>query len=237
MRPISFQCSCGKAIKAPAGSAGKKAKCPACNAVVEVPSAAPEPDLLPDPPAPPPCHCPKCGAENPSEQEACLSCGEVLGVGASGGMKNVDGVFKSETPFEKPPPFPIMVLGMFYRPAHILEYFRVWAEKPAVLVQLVLLYVGSLGAISVVAAAGYLGPRQAAGLPAAGDEDTTLLVRYKVISPANAIKVAVSPDPPVAGKPTTVRVFLQQYKVKQPLDVKLSGTVAEKPLQTWDWSS
>lgn len=45
--PIVFNCTCGKTLRVPDASAGKRAKCPACNAVVPVP--APEPPPEPDP--------------------------------------------------------------------------------------------------------------------------------------------------------------------------------------------
>lgn len=43
--PITFPCACGKTLSVPDASAGKRAKCPACRAVVAIP--------LPSPPAPP----------------------------------------------------------------------------------------------------------------------------------------------------------------------------------------
>ena len=39
--PIAFDCSCGKTLRVPDEHAGRRAKCPACNAVVSVP--LPEP--------------------------------------------------------------------------------------------------------------------------------------------------------------------------------------------------
>lgn len=56
--PISLSCSCGKALRVPDSAAGKKAKCPACAAVLEVPAPAPaEPEPEPvfevvEPPVP-----------------------------------------------------------------------------------------------------------------------------------------------------------------------------------------
>lgn len=41
--PITLSCSCGKALRVPDSAAGKKAKCPACAAVLEVPAPAPAP--------------------------------------------------------------------------------------------------------------------------------------------------------------------------------------------------
>jgi hypothetical protein len=44
--PITLNCPCGKMLRVPDDSAGKRAKCPACSAVVAIP-------LPPPPPAPP----------------------------------------------------------------------------------------------------------------------------------------------------------------------------------------
>jgi hypothetical protein len=41
--PITFSCNCGKTLRVPDEHAGRRAKCPACNAVVGVPG--PEPVL------------------------------------------------------------------------------------------------------------------------------------------------------------------------------------------------
>lgn len=41
--PITFDCACGKTLRVPDASAGKRAKCPVCTAVVTVPE--PEPVL------------------------------------------------------------------------------------------------------------------------------------------------------------------------------------------------
>lgn len=60
--PITFKCSCGKALKVPDGAAGKKGKCPACGAVVTVPGGAPAK-------APPPPPEPEPEAEAPPEEE------------------------------------------------------------------------------------------------------------------------------------------------------------------------
>ena len=45
--PITFNCPCGKTLRVPDAHAGRRAKCPACNAVVPIP--APEPLPEPDP--------------------------------------------------------------------------------------------------------------------------------------------------------------------------------------------
>ena len=41
--PITFNCPCGKMLRVPDENAGRRAKCPACNAVVAVPKPEPEP--------------------------------------------------------------------------------------------------------------------------------------------------------------------------------------------------
>lgn len=65
--PITFNCACGKVLRVPDTSAGKRAKCPVCSAVVTVPEPEPvleivevldvaelvPPPLPPEPEAPP----------------------------------------------------------------------------------------------------------------------------------------------------------------------------------------
>ena len=56
--PIVFNCTCGKTLRVPDANAGKREKCPACNAVVAIPAPQPEPEPEPifevvePPPAP-----------------------------------------------------------------------------------------------------------------------------------------------------------------------------------------
>jgi hypothetical protein len=52
--PITFSCTCGKTLRVPDEHAGRRAKCPACSAVVNVPKPEPEPvfEVVED--APPP---------------------------------------------------------------------------------------------------------------------------------------------------------------------------------------
>src|SRR4051812_17716873 len=38
---ISWHCSCGKTLKAPEGSGGKRARCPACREINTIPTPAP----------------------------------------------------------------------------------------------------------------------------------------------------------------------------------------------------
>lgn len=43
--PITLNCACGKSLRVPDSAAGKKAKCPVCSAVLDVP-VPPEPQPL-----------------------------------------------------------------------------------------------------------------------------------------------------------------------------------------------
>ena len=43
--PITFNCACGKTLRVPDANAGRRAKCPACNAVVNVPAPEVEPEF------------------------------------------------------------------------------------------------------------------------------------------------------------------------------------------------
>lgn len=43
--PIAFNCTCGKTLRVPDESAGRRAKCPACGAVVQVPAPEQEPEF------------------------------------------------------------------------------------------------------------------------------------------------------------------------------------------------
>ena len=47
--PITLNCPCGKTLRVPDASAGKRAKCPLCNAVVTVPAPEPPPEPEPEP--------------------------------------------------------------------------------------------------------------------------------------------------------------------------------------------
>jgi hypothetical protein len=51
--PIAFDCTCGKTLRVPDNSAGKRAKCPACGAVVSVPGPEPEFEIVEEPPEQP----------------------------------------------------------------------------------------------------------------------------------------------------------------------------------------
>jgi hypothetical protein len=46
--PIAFNCTCGKTLRVPDSSAGRRAKCPVCSAVVEVPAPEPEFEIVED---------------------------------------------------------------------------------------------------------------------------------------------------------------------------------------------
>ena len=61
--PITFNCACGKTLRVPDASAGKRAKCPACAAVIPVPEPEPVVEVVGD--APPPPLPPDPGAEPP----------------------------------------------------------------------------------------------------------------------------------------------------------------------------
>lgn len=53
--PITFNCPCGKVLRVPDASAGRRVKCPACQAVATVPAAQPLFEVVEDePPAAPP---------------------------------------------------------------------------------------------------------------------------------------------------------------------------------------
>jgi len=43
--PITFNCTCGKTLRVPDENAGRRAKCPACNAIVNVPKPEVEPEF------------------------------------------------------------------------------------------------------------------------------------------------------------------------------------------------
>lgn len=61
--PITFNCTCGKTLRVPDTSAGKRAKCPVCSAVLAVPEPEPVFEVvvppLPPEPAAPPAEAPK----------------------------------------------------------------------------------------------------------------------------------------------------------------------------------
>src|SRR5436305_584175 len=52
--PIAFSCPCGKMLRVPDEHAGRRAKCPACNAIVEVPGPEPVMEIVEEPVAPGP---------------------------------------------------------------------------------------------------------------------------------------------------------------------------------------
>lgn len=45
--PITMTCACGKTLSVPDDAAGRRARCPACNAVMQVPGTPPEPPAEP----------------------------------------------------------------------------------------------------------------------------------------------------------------------------------------------
>jgi len=96
MMPIRFPCSaCGKTMRAPDGSTGKKAKCPLCGGVQVIPAedsaglfppVAREQPAAAQPAAPTGAgtiDCPNCGGAMPGAASACPACGWVKGSGLS----------------------------------------------------------------------------------------------------------------------------------------------------------
>ncbi|MCI0704448.1 MAG: hypothetical protein L0241_25620 [Planctomycetia bacterium] len=49
--PITFNCTCGKTLRVPDEHAGRRAKCPACNAIVDIPGPDPVFEIVEKPPA------------------------------------------------------------------------------------------------------------------------------------------------------------------------------------------
>ena len=47
--PITFDCPCGKTLKVPDEHAGRRAKCPICNAIVPIPGPDPEFEIIEKP--------------------------------------------------------------------------------------------------------------------------------------------------------------------------------------------
>ncbi len=206
---IQVKCACGKLLKVRDEAAGKKIKCPGCQAVIEVPE--PRIDLMPEEPAEPagpPPDAPAPQARTP---------------------------YRGAKEFDKSPAFPLMVLSMFFRPHYVLEYFRGWAARPAVLVQIVLLYVGSLAAISTVAAAGYLGPSRAKpaeperGLAAGVDEKRAFARNLPNI---RGVEARMTPEYPQAGDSVTVRICVFDHG--NPVAVNITGTMAHQAGREWE---
>lgn len=52
--PITISCDCGKTLRVPDAHAGKKAKCPICEALIPIPKAEPEFEVMDDDPPPKP---------------------------------------------------------------------------------------------------------------------------------------------------------------------------------------
>lgn len=50
--PITFNCPCGKMLRVPDESAGKRAKCPVCHAIAAIPEAEPVFEIVETPPEP-----------------------------------------------------------------------------------------------------------------------------------------------------------------------------------------
>lgn len=83
--PIKVKCRCGKILSAPDTLAGKKAKCPECNQIIQIPT--PAVDQAPSTPsaaqrtASPGKKCPGCGKTYPADVVFCTSCGINLQTG------------------------------------------------------------------------------------------------------------------------------------------------------------
>ena len=83
--PIKVKCKCGKILSAPDTLAGKKAKCPKCKQIIQIPT--PAVDRAPSPPpvaqrtASPGKKCPGCGKTYPADVVICTSCGINLQTG------------------------------------------------------------------------------------------------------------------------------------------------------------
>jgi|SRR5579883_868637 len=52
--PITFDCPCGKTLRVPDAHAGRRAKCPVCNAIVPIPGPDPVFEVVEEKPKPAP---------------------------------------------------------------------------------------------------------------------------------------------------------------------------------------
>lgn len=235
---ISLTCACGRKLQVRDEAAGKKVKCPGCQAVLSVPSPETDIDFLPKPPR----TCPQCRKEYAPDDAVCGSCGHVFDAGPPVPLQP-DRIYTSEKPFDKTPPFPVMVLGMFYRPAYVLEYFRGWAGRPVVLVEIVLLYVASLAAISWVAAAGFAGPRPRTPDAPAPEEQPAFrfpgarrdqggLIVLKNLPEGRGVEAYNDPEFPEAGQPMTIRFRFCREGKRVP--VKVIATVEYSTMDEWE---
>lgn len=79
--PIPVQCDCGKSLNVPDKLAGKKGKCPACGAVLNIPAKSGGDEMDAEMSAPPPKasgsgkKCPNCGKNWPADAVICVGCG------------------------------------------------------------------------------------------------------------------------------------------------------------------
>ncbi len=74
---IKFRCECGKELTAKDGTEGKRAKCPACQRVLTIPSPSrpEEPALAPEEAGASGGLCPNCKQPMPFEAVLCVQCG------------------------------------------------------------------------------------------------------------------------------------------------------------------
>ncbi len=80
--PIHVECDCGKSLNVPDKLAGKKGKCPACGAVLNIPAKGGDEELEMEMSAPPPKaaagsgkKCPNCKKGWPADAVICVACG------------------------------------------------------------------------------------------------------------------------------------------------------------------
>lgn len=81
--PLDFDCThCRRRIRAPEELAGKKAKCPQCQQVVDVPEPVYQAEEIAPPPAPPGAPFDAEAGETAGERRPCPMCGEQILVSA-----------------------------------------------------------------------------------------------------------------------------------------------------------
>ncbi len=79
--PIRVECDCGKSLNVPDKLAGKKGKCPACGAVLNIPAGGGGGDEfeITAPPAKASAgsgkKCPNCNKQWPVDAVICVACG------------------------------------------------------------------------------------------------------------------------------------------------------------------
>jgi hypothetical protein len=83
--PIHVECDCGKSLNVPDKLAGKKGKCPACGAVLNIPAGDTDDEPKVELKAPPSKatgtvgrKCPNCSKNWPADAVICVACGTNL---------------------------------------------------------------------------------------------------------------------------------------------------------------